>query len=197
MNKTILVVIIIIIAAAAIYGLSQTSKTAPEDTMMNDQTEDKVMDDGNISGEEIMENEQMIDYDDDMDSGIMDDEDSIKSEEMIDDGKEIMMNDNQPVGSYEAYAPEKLAKADNGNVVLFFHANWCPTCRALNSSLEGSLSEIPSDLTILKTDYDSETALKQKYGVTYQHTLVKIDSQGNMLKKWSGSRNLEEIISQL
>ena len=100
-------------------------------------------------------------------------------------------------GTYESYAPEKLAKAETGRVVLFFHASWCPTCRALNSDIEESKSEIPGDVTILKTDYDTETELKKKYGVTTQHTLVQVDKDGNMLTKWSGGSTLESIISKL
>ena len=34
-------------------------------------------------------------------------------------------------GTYEPYAQEKLALAETGNVVLYFHADWCPICRAI------------------------------------------------------------------
>ncbi len=100
-------------------------------------------------------------------------------------------------GSYEAYAPEKLARAEQGDVVLFFHASWCPSCRGLNTDIEASRSDIPDGLTILKLDYDKETALKKKYGVTYQHTLVQVDKDGNLIKKWSGGGTLETIVSQV
>jgi thiol-disulfide isomerase/thioredoxin len=100
-------------------------------------------------------------------------------------------------GSYEAYAPEKLARAETGDVVLFFHASWCPSCRGLNSSIESNLKSIPEGVTILKTDYDKETELKKKYGVTYQHTLVQVDKSGNMIKKWSGGGTLDNLLSQV
>lgn len=100
-------------------------------------------------------------------------------------------------GTYESYAPEKILKAEMGKVVLFFHASWCPTCRALNSDIEASMTEIPGDVTILKTDYDTETELKKKYGVTTQHTLVQVDKDGNMLTKWSGGSTLESLTSKL
>jgi thiol-disulfide isomerase/thioredoxin len=90
-------------------------------------------------------------------------------------------------GSYEAYAPEKIARAETGDVVLFFHASWCPSCRGLNADIEKHLETIPAQLSILKVDYDTETELKKKYGVTYQHTLVQVDKDGNLIKKWSGS----------
>lgn len=101
------------------------------------------------------------------------------------------------VGSYEAYSPEKLAMAESGDVVLFFHASWCPSCRALNSDIEKNAGSIPSGVSILKLDYDKETELKKKYGVTYQHTLVQVDKDGNMIKKWSGSPKLSSLLSEI
>lgn len=100
-------------------------------------------------------------------------------------------------GTYEAYAPEKLALAAQSNVVLFFRALWCPTCRALDADIKAHLKDIPANLAILYVDYDNSTALKQKYGVTYQHTLVQVDKDGNLLSKWSGSPTLSALISNV
>jgi thioredoxin 1 len=100
-------------------------------------------------------------------------------------------------GTYEAYASEKLSRAATGDVILFFHASWCPSCRGLNASIEQGLSDIPAGVTILKTDYDKETELKKKYGVTYQHTMVQVDEAGNLIKKWSGSPSLAALLAQV
>ena len=100
-------------------------------------------------------------------------------------------------GSYEQYSPEKLAFAENGKVVLFFRAPWCPTCRALDGNIKSNLNSIPEDVTVLDVDYDSATSLRQKYMVTYQHTLVQVDAQGNQIKKWSGSQTLAAVIAEL
>jgi len=100
-------------------------------------------------------------------------------------------------GSYEAYSPEKIALAEAGDVVLFFHASWCPSCRALGTDIEKNVGAIPAGLTILKTDYDEETELKKKYSVTTQHTLVQVDNDGNLIKKWSGGSKLENLLSQI
>lgn len=100
-------------------------------------------------------------------------------------------------GSYDLYSPEKIALAENGDVVLFFHASWCPSCRGLNSDIEKNISTIPSGVTILKIDYDKETELKKKYGVTSQHTLVQVDKDGNLIKKWTGGGKLENLLSQI
>lgn len=100
-------------------------------------------------------------------------------------------------GSYEAYAPEKLSKATTGDVVLFFRAIWCPTCKVLDSDIRAHLNDIPANVTILDVDYDTQTALKQKYGVTYQHTLVQVDASGNQINKWSGGQTLASLLTNV
>lgn len=100
-------------------------------------------------------------------------------------------------GSYQSYSEEKIALAETGKVVIFFHASWCPSCKALNNDIENNLASIPAGVIILKADYDKETELKKKYGVTTQHTLVQVDKDGGLIKKWSGGSKLENIISQI
>jgi thioredoxin 1 len=93
----------------------------------------------------------------------------------------------QTKGAYVEYSPAALATAtQNGKAVLFFHAKWCPFCKSANAAFSSRESEIPSGVTVLKTDYDTEKDLKTKYGVTYQHTFVQVDAQGNMVTKWNG-----------
>jgi thiol-disulfide isomerase/thioredoxin len=99
-------------------------------------------------------------------------------------------------GAYEVYSADKLAKANDGKVVLFFRASWCPTCKAADADIRAHLGAIPGNVTILDVDYDTHADLKKKYGVTYQHTFVQVDAQGNALKKWSGSPTLAAIVGQ-
>ena len=96
-------------------------------------------------------------------------------------------------GSYSPYSSDLLKNAETGNVVLFFNASWCPTCQSTVKDINENISKIPSNLTILSTDYDKETSLKQKYGVTTQHTFVKVDKDGNLIKKASSLNTLEAI----
>ncbi len=101
------------------------------------------------------------------------------------------------VGAYESYAPGKLGLAKEGKVVLFFRASWCPTCRALDADIRANSGSIPADVTILDVNYDAETALKQKYGVTYQHTMVQVDANGNQIAKWTGSPSLAALVGEI
>ncbi len=136
---------------------------------------------------------------DSMDQKIIDDK-MVDEKTMMDKNETGMMEKDEPmmkVGSYEAYSADKLSRAETGDVVLFFHASWCPSCRGLNASIESNLGTIPAGVVILKTDYDTETELKKKYGVTYQHTLVQVDKDGNMIKKWSGSPSLDKLVAQI
>lgn len=119
--------------------------------------------------------------------------DAMKKDEAIKSG------DAMSKGSYISYADYSKSKDtySDSKVVLYFHAPWCPTCQALDKSINANLGTIPSKTIIVKTDYDSSNDLKKKYGVTYQHTLVQIDSNGDKIKKWSGSPELKDLLAEI
>lgn len=81
-------------------------------------------------------------------------------------------------GSYVDYT-EGTFTSTQGTRLLFFHAPWCPQCRALDASIKAS--ELPGDLTIFKVDYDTNQPLRATYGVTLQTTVVKVDEKGNKI----------------
>ena len=85
------------------------------------------------------------------------------------------------------------AIAARKRVVYFFAASWCPTCRETYRNLKAGAGTVPSDLVIIVVDYDKSSALKTKYGVTYQHTFVSLGSKGEKLKVWSGSTKVADI----
>lgn len=117
---------------------------------------------------------------------------------------EIALTTERP-GEYVYYNQDSFKEAISYNkVVLFFYASWCPTCRVLQNELNANQDNIPSGVRIIRVPYDDvsganqETlALNAKYKVTYQHTLVQIDSSGELIKKWNGSSNLEDIINKI
>lgn len=104
--------------------------------------------------------------------------------------------DVQP-GTYQPYSEERLALAEDGTAVLFFHATWCPTCRAADADITENAAAISPNTHILKVDYDTATDLRQRYGVTTQHTFVQVDADGNELQQWTGSRTLADILAAL
>ena len=87
---------------------------------------------------------------------------------------------SQP-GEYVEYSPELVASTP-GDKLLFFHADWCSQCQALEDDIEAS--GVPDGVTIFKVDYDSNQDLRQEYGVTIQTTVVKVDDNGEMIDSY-------------
>ncbi len=98
-----------------------------------------------------------------------------------------------PAGAYLAQADyDKDAASRAGTkVVYFFHASWCPDCRATEASL--TADGVPAGLTVVKVDYDTATDLRKTYGITQQHTFVQIGPDGAQLAKWTGTKTGEAI----
>lgn len=160
------VLITIIVIAALVFGIYYFT-SSPKET--ND----------------AMEGESMMEKDDAM---MTDDASMIEKNE----GDSMMM---EVKGSYEDYAPEKLAQ--EGKKVLFFKASWCPSCNSLDKDIMANINAIPGGVSILKVDYDKEKDLKKKYGITYQHTFVQVDENGNEVAKWSGSSTLTDLLGNI
>lgn len=97
---------------------------------------------------------------------------------------------------YLPYSHAAFITTFNKRRVLYFHADWCPTCRPLDASLTASPDQLPTNVVLFKTNYDKELELKRKYGITYQHTFVEVDKDGNALQTWSGG-DVSEIVSRL
>lgn len=169
----------IIVLFALGYGAYAYTSKQPHDVMEKDA--DAMMKD---SGDAMMKDASTT-------AGMMDDRASTSAMMMKKDQAGLMMQK----GAYLPYSADKLALADHGKVVLFFRASWCPTCRALDADIRAHLGSIPDGVTILDVDYDKYTDLKQKYGVTTQHTLVEVDVSGNLVRKWTGSPTLASVVA--
>lgn len=79
---------------------------------------------------------------------------------------------NETTERYVQYSENSIAEAE-GEVVLFFHASWCPQCVQLETDLKQS--GVPEGYTFIEVDFDNSLELRQRYGVTVQTTLVLID----------------------
>lgn len=85
------------------------------------------------------------------------------------------------LGKYVTYSAD-AAKIAEGRRVLFFHAAWCPQCRALEKDI--TAKGVPVGMTILKVDFDTSQALRKKYGVTQQTTFVELNSDDSLKTKF-------------
>lgn len=95
-------------------------------------------------------------------------------------------------GNYINFTNDDLSAYKGKKIVLFFYANWCPTCKPINEDLISKGLTLDKDVVVIRVNYNdsdtdkSEEALANKYGVTYQHTFVYIDGDGTVINKWNG-----------
>jgi len=87
---------------------------------------------------------------------------------------------------YMPYSPAAFEAARENKRVLYFHADWCSVCRPLDREFSQNAHQIPQDIVLFRTDYDTEKELKATYAITYQHTFVLVDRQGNEVTQWNG-----------
>lgn len=103
---------------------------------------------------------------------------------------------NEP-GKYLTYSADAVSESNADNIILFFHATWCPSCRTLDKDINKNFSDLPPGTEIYKVDYDTNVSLRKQYKVTTQHTLVVVNSDGSLVKKWNGGNTLNSIISKI
>ncbi len=101
------------------------------------------------------------------------------------------MNDKS---RYLDYTPERLKNAEEEFIVLFFHASWCPICRAFEEKV--LTQEIPENMVILKVDFDTNLELRKKYNILTQTSFVLIDNEWNLKKRWIWGKSIEDVIEQ-
>lgn len=172
-NKIILFVVATVLVFGIVYMLTSSSdksdKSAVTSTASNPSTSTKVeMPNMNATTETPASNQETV-------SPV----EEVKKDTAVtaSSNKYITIND---------YNSDKQQYTDNKKV-LFFHASWCPVCQGIEKEINADPARIPTGTTIIKTDYDSNTDLRKKYGITYQYTFVQIDNEGNQLKKWSAT----------
>ncbi len=126
---------------------------------------------------------------------------SSSNEEAISETPAMTNTESQPsapqptAGSYVTLSeyssdPTKYASS---NKVYFFHASWCPICVSIDKDFKDGSAKIPANTVMIKTDFDSQTELRKKYGVTTQYTFVQVDSNGNETAQWTASTSSKAV----
>lgn len=78
------------------------------------------------------------------------------------------------------------AIAENGPAILYFHADWCPTCQATMTAFQARWPEVQPGITLVIVDYDVEIDLRTQFGVSYQNTYVQVNADGSREQIWNG-----------
>jgi thiol-disulfide isomerase/thioredoxin len=118
-----------------------------------------------------------------------------------------VLDETVSLSNYLNYQKEMLQESmDSGKVVLlYFTANWCPTCRAqepINVSLFKNLKE-DTDIVAYKVHIlDDETTqeeevLAKEYGVRLQHSFVLLDAGGEVVFTHTGPLTEGDLMKEL
>jgi len=95
-----------------------------------------------------------------------------------------------------AFTSEAAAQtlAQKQTVVYFFAATWCPDCQATYKDVKANFSKLPMNFTLVFVNYDKAKDLKQKYGITAQHTFVLVGAMGEKKKVWTTSATVSDLV---
>ena len=121
---------------------------------------------------------------------VIDDKTSIETVQTV--GGEYAELPGVRYGFYGFYTQSEFEASTASKKILFFFADWCPTCKTADEDFQSNLSKLPEDIAVFKVHYndpqtsDVDKKLAAKYGITYQHTFVQVDEDGNEITKWNG-----------
>ncbi|MDQ3089842.1 MAG: thioredoxin family protein [bacterium] len=141
------------------------------------------------------------------DSAVVSDEVMMKKDAMVDgqmvkyEGK-VLAGNSSPLLEFNK-ADYDTAIKSNKLVVLYFYANWCPTCKVEFPKAEAAFDTLTGEQVVgFRVNYkDNETSsdevnLAREFGVPYQHTKVFIKGGKQVLKSpesWDTARYISEI----
>jgi thioredoxin 1 len=83
-------------------------------------------------------------------------------------GRMDQMNEFRPYTT-EAF---KTAMGEGKTTLVFFHAPWCPVCKAQEPKVLAHLNGDHKNVVAFKVDYDSNPALRKELKVDKQSTLI-------------------------
>ncbi len=136
--------------------------------------------------------EEMEESEEEESEEVEEEEEMEEEAEMEVEETEEVSSDTVEPASYSAYSEAKYNELKGKKAfALFFHADWCPTCVGIEKAVQEDLANYPAGTTILQANFDTESALKQQYGIQMQSTVVIIDAEGNPVKTLASPANIE------
>ncbi len=175
-NPIIILVIVAVVAILGVGAYTLSQNSSQSDSMM--QKDDATMEKSESPEQEAMEKKE--------------------GEAMMEKTDDKMMRADS--SRYVEYSKAVLDQSADKRRVLYFYATWCPSCKQANEDFTANPSKIPEDVVVIRTNYNDpntdqeEKDLARKYGITYQHTFVQVDSAGKELTKWNGG-DTDELVT--
>ncbi len=132
------------------------------------------------------------------DDAMMEDEDKMEDDAMMEDEGAAMKDEaamEDKTATYTGYVDGVIGNGQES--VIFFHADWCPTCVSEDAKLVEKAANNGLNRNVYKVDYDSNTELRQQLGVTSQSTFVLINDAGEVVESvtFPSAEQLEEMVN--
>ncbi len=84
--------------------------------------------------------------------------------------------------SYMSFTQERFdTLRGEKKFVVFFHADWCGTCRKWDEHMREIAADLPADAMVLKADYDTNKDLVKALHVKSQSSAVFFNADGEIL----------------
>jgi thiol-disulfide isomerase/thioredoxin len=89
---------------------------------------------------------------------------------------------------YIAYSAEAAAqaRAEGRPIVYYFWAAWCPICRADEPIIKARIENSGLPIAGFRVNFDTQSDLKAKYRIPYQHTTVFLNAKGEEVARLNG-----------
>lgn len=97
--------------------------------------------------------------------------------------------------SFSEAAFESAAKSGQP-VLIEFHADWCPTCRAQEKVVNALVESTYSNVIVLRVLFDTDKDLLKRFGVRQQSTLIMYKNGGETARA-VGMTNASDIADLL
>jgi thiol-disulfide isomerase/thioredoxin len=206
-GSTVLMAIIVVLAiGGTLFWVFNSSKTPQINSDVTQIDADDISESSQAEyGEDtVMEEKEVIEKDDLMaeeKKTVI--EGDMKKPEALNFAGNVLAGDSSPLIDFNKADYEKALDSDK-LVVLYFYANWCPTCKIeVASGLNPAFNSLEGDDIVgFRVSYNdnqtdsNEKDLAKEFGVAYQHTKVFVKDGERILKSpesWSKSRYLSEI----
>ncbi|MEN8251992.1 MAG: thioredoxin family protein [Patescibacteria group bacterium] len=181
------VIIVITVISAMMFGYAGENVDDAENEAI-----DKVQGMGSQAVDKVQgvieqKGEEMVDK-------VIDEGQEVIGKKLKETGERMLEESNDP-GYYGEYGDDGID--DYENVILFFTTEWCPSCVDAQKDIEDNENKIPSNVAIVRVDFDEEKELCQQHGIAQQHTFVLLGGEDHDDKKWQGSKTLWEIIDNI
>lgn len=97
---------------------------------------------------------------------------------------------------YMDYSDAALAKAESEDkkVAVFFSSKTCGSCGKLDADITANAANIPSDVVIMKADWDASQDLAKKFAVDKYHTVTMLSNWEKNVK-WLFT--LDDLVKEL